>query len=423
MDITDLKKHVDDATGEVAKLVERQSEEIKRLGGTADNTAAELKKATERYDSTVKELNERIEDHETRAAEMEKQLKRGSFGNGSPMDALKMSAGDRFIVSKEFQEMSRQGGVNSGWHRYESLLETRGYSPDEVKAIVGDGQTGTGFSDASAMIQPFRDSEIHRAEGYRQSHVRDLLGVRPTTSNTIEFIQDNTGDLVASSQAGENSLKSQQERSFELKSRPVITIADSVPASRQVLEDAGQLRSYIDDDLRYRLMLAEDQQILYGDGSAGTLQGIFNEPIQDAGIRGTVSQIDHIRAAMRMARQSHYATSGVLMNPADWEKIETLKDGNDQYLFAIGRNFADGATPVVWRVPIVEHMAIAEGEFLLGGFDTAARLWDRRQAAIRTAEQHSDYFRRNMVEILAEERICLTVTKPKAFVKGSFATA
>ena len=418
MDITDLKKHVDDATGEVANLVERQSDEIKRLGGTADNTAAELKKATERYDNTVKELNERIEDHETRAAELEKQAKRGSFGGGNAADALKMSAGDRFIVSKEYQEMARQGGVNSAWHRYASILETRGYSPEEVKDIVGDSATSAG-----AMIQPFRDPEVYRQDGKRQAHVRDLLGVRATTSNTIEFIQDNTGDLVASSQNGEGGLKSQQDRSFELKSRPVVTIADSVPASRQVLEDAGQLRSYIDDDLRYRLMLAEDQQVLYGDGTAGTLNGILNEPIQDAGIRGTTSEIDHIRTAIRMARQSNYAANGILLNPADWEKIETAKGTDDQYLFAVGRNFSDGATPVVWRIPIVEHMAITEGTFLLGNFDIAARLWDRRQAAIRTAEQHSDYFRRNMVEILAEERVCLTVTRPKAFVQGSFATA
>ena len=36
------------------------------------------------------------------------------------------------------------------------------------------------------------------------------------------------------------------------------------------------------------------------------------------------------------------------------------------------------------------------------------------------AEQHADFFIRNAVVILAEQRLAMAVKRPEAFVKGSF---
>ena len=49
-----------------------------------------------------------------------------------------------------------------------------------------------------------------------------------------------------------------------------------------------------------------------------------------------------------------------------------------------------------------------------------AMLWDREQTTIRVAEQHDDFFVKNMVAILAEERIALTIFRPEAFVAVEF---
>ena len=46
-----------------------------------------------------------------------------------------------------------------------------------------------------------------------------------------------------------------------------------------------------------------------------------------------------------------------------------------------------------------------EGQFLIGAFGLGAQLYDRQQASIRVAEQHADFFVRNAVVILAEERL------------------
>ncbi|MGN7485361.1 phage major capsid protein, partial [Priestia megaterium] len=66
--------------------------------------------------------------------------------------------------------------------------------------------------------------------------------------------------------------------------------------------------------------------------------------------------------------------------------------------------------------------AIAEGEALIGSFNMGAMLWDREDANIRVGEPQ-DYFTRNMVAILAEERMALTIFRPEAFVGVTFDAA
>ena len=59
----------------------------------------------------------------------------------------------------------------------------------------------------------------------------------------------------------------------------------------------------------------------------------------------------------------------------------------------------------------------------MGAFGTGAQLYDRQQANIRVSEQHSDFFVRNAVVILAEQRLALAVKRPEAFVKDTFNSA
>ena len=66
---------------------------------------------------------------------------------------------------------------------------------------------------------------------------------------------------------------------------------------------------------------------------------------------------------------------------------------------------AVGAEARLWRLPIVETPAISEGYALVGSFGIGATLYDRMQGTIRVSEQHSDFFVRNAIVILAEQRL------------------
>ena len=196
-------------------------------------------------------------------------------------------------------------------------------------------------------------------------------------------------------------------------------------AHRNVLSDEPQLRGTIDNELLYGLALEEDRQILSGSGANEELLGL----LVTAGIQGytqannatvaTEPKSDALRRAATKAVLANYAPTGYVLHPNDWEDIELQKaTGDGQYMLVT--NIAVGAGATAWRQPVVETPAMPEGTFLTGAFGLAAQLYDRMQANIRIAEQHADFFIRNAVVILAEERLALAVKRPEAFVKGTF---
>jgi HK97 family phage major capsid protein len=81
---------------------------------------------------------------------------------------------------------------------------------------------------------------------------------------------------------------------------------------------------------------------------------------------------------------------------------------------------AIGAEARMWRLPVVETPAISEGYALVGSFGIGATLFDRMQGTIRVSEQHSDFFVRNAIAVLAEERLALAVKRPESFVEVNF---
>lgn len=399
MDIKELKTHLDTAHTEVKNLVERQSAEIKTLGTTSSETAAKLKSATERLDQVTK-------DFEGRVQEIEKRMDRPDGGS----DHQAKSAGEIFITSKAFTE-AKGRGLNAT-------------DAVEIKSIVDSMQRKditSGSSSAGAIAQSHRVNEIYRDPADRELHIRDLLGTSETSSGSIEYYVDHTGFTNnAAAQAAELATKGKSDLVLEAKTAAVRTIAHHVIASRQVLEDAPMLRSYIDGRLRHGLLLEEDTQILYGDGTGGTLEGIFNTTgVQNHGDRPVADDVlTHLRRAMTKARLSEYMVDGIIMHPTDWENIELLKsdDGHFVWMWYMASN----GDKKVFRVPVVETTAVAQGDFLLGNWSMAATLWDRRQANIRVSDSHADLFVKNGVAILGEERVALTVQRPSAFVKGSF---
>jgi HK97 family phage major capsid protein len=63
---------------------------------------------------------------------------------------------------------------------------------------------------------------------------------------------------------------------------------------------------------------------------------------------------------------------------------------------------------------------MAAGHFLAGDYQLAADLYDRQQANIEISREHSDFFVKNMVAILCEERLALVTYRAEALVKGAF---
>lgn len=356
--------------------------------------------------------------------------------------------GEMFTDSPEFKSLNNgRNGANMAapWTVAASLT---GYQVKDVftsMPTVGNlsGFTrGGGLGDFGAVE---RDAMV--MSPMRTKRVRDLFPVRRTTAAVIEYFRqigftsleapgvsasaystNNAASAVAERSGNTFGAKPQSSFKFVGEQAPVRTMAHWEAAHRNVLADEPQLRSIIDNELMYGLRLLEDSQILNGNGSGENLLGVLNTPsIQmydwSDGASSPVpdTKADALRRAATLSFLAYYEPSGVVMHPNDWEDIELTKDENGQYLLAV--SIAQGGAPRVWRMPIVDTPAMTEGQALVGAFGTAAQLYDREQASIRISEQHADFFVRNAIVILAEQRLALAVKRPESFVRVSFDNA
>jgi len=358
------------------------------------------------------------------------------------------SVGQAFVDSVEFKALNggRNGANMPSAFQYHGALTAYGQK-DIFTAMPTTGVVArAGGLDDFGTVQ--RDPMVTPPQ--RTKRVRDLFPVRTTSAAVIEYFQHigfttpvtgavgadrtrgtNNAAPVAERTAGVFTAKPQSSFQFVGQQAPVRTLAHWEAAHRNVLADEPQLRSIIDNELMYGLRLQEDSQILSGDGTGENLLGVLNtQGVQEyawsSGANASANQkadtrADAIRRAATLAFLAYYEPSGVILHPSDWERIELAKDGNGQYLVAV--SVALGGEPRVWRIPVVETPAIPVGTALVGAFGTGAQLYDREQASIRVSEQHADFFVRNAIVILAEQRLALAVKRPESFVKVTFDSA
>ena len=352
------------------------------------------------------------------------------------------SIGEMFLESAEFKTLANgRNGANmvAPWQVKASFTSGSYNVKDVYSALPGTDVTNSRIGSFGSVQ---RDAMV--TQPMRTKRVRDLFPVRTTTAAVIEYFRQlgfttpiqegygyaagvNSASTIAERNGGNNAfaLKPQSSFSFVGEQAPVRTLAHWEAAHRNVLADEPQLRSIIDNELMYGLRLLEDNQILNGDGAGENLLGVLNTPnIQTyAWSNGAVlpvvdTKADAIRRAATLSFLAYYEPSGVVLHPNDWEDIELTQDEQGQYLIAV--SVAMGGEPRVWRMPVIDTPAMTEGTGLVGAFGTAAQLYDREQASIRISEQHSDFFVRNAIVILAEQRLALAVKRPEAFVSIDF---
>lgn len=275
------------------------------------------------------------------------------------------------------------------------------------------------ITSASVFAEPARDVEVFGPLA-RTFSVRDLLVTRPTTAAAVQYLRA-TRTGTAGVQVEQGDAKAEVALGFELHTANVVTIAAWVPASRQALDDVSMLLDYINVELLDALRLKEDEQLLKGTGAEGYVSGLWtNATAYNRRVAGDKPS-DTLRRAITQVQLARGVASGVVINPVGLELLELDKDLEGRYLLSYVVTDENGRTST-WRVPVVVTDALGADEFMIGDFQRAARLYDRRQASVEIATEHADFFTRNLLAILAEERIALTVNRPALLVKGTFSS-
>jgi HK97 family phage major capsid protein len=268
---------------------------------------------------------------------------------------------------------------------------------------------------------------IYPSEGDIPNSILPLIPAIAVSTGNVEFIRF-TRISAAAAQAAQGSQKVEGAMSFALINQTIQTIANSIPASRQVLSDSPQLQSILDGELVYSLYKEIEKQILVGDGTSGNLNGItLDAGISDIGgfATGTTAtpqvKIDHILDAIGVIKDYGFAPNAIIMGRSDTDVIRKSRDSSGRYL--LNGAFEQAGRVFLWGVPVIENATLGAGNFLVGDFTQGAKLYQRENINIRVSDQDRDNFVKNMITILGETRLALAVTKPAAFAIGDFTVA
>lgn len=340
---------------------------------------------------------------------------------GDPVKSkAKGTLGQRFTKSEAFEgwmkENAPQGRISE---------KSRVHTPAVEVGGMKDILTGASDTSAGALVQDDRRGLLDTGAYARPLTIRDLITVGQTGSDTVEYARETVGVTNSATTVPEASgtsggegggdvtgEKPESEYVLEKVTTSVKTVAHWLPATKRSLADAPQVRTLIDNFLRYGLEEELEDQIINGDGSGETFKGLLDT----SGVQAQAFDTDVIvtarKARTKVKTVGRAVPTGYALNPIDNEVVDLSKDLNGVYYF--GGPAAMG-TQTLWGLPRVESEAIPEGTGVVGDWRRAV-LWDREQATIQASDSHADFFIRNLIALLAELRAAFGILRPAAFV-------
>jgi hypothetical protein len=335
---------------------------------------------------------------------------------GSPVT---MSLGHAFTESEAFKSANFSGKFKIQHSVNQRLLtRTEGGVPTPLVAPppVTEGTSGLViFPRRVAWIQPPEFPLV----------MRDLLDVVPLDgTNAVEYVTEHWTENP-DYQVTEGTRKSQSGVTYTDATAMVRTIAHFIKVSRQMLADVPYVQTSIDQRMVYLVLRKEATEVLYGDNSAGHLNGLMPQATHlaiPASITAAVTTfMDAIAAAITQIATNGYVATAIVVNPVDWAALQLAKSTIGLYVLQ-GPGYGPPqsmAAPTLWGLPVLSSISMKAGEFLVGGFPGNAALFDREQAIVEISFENEDDFVNNLATIRCEERVTLAVYVPLAFVWGN----
>jgi len=198
--------------------------------------------------------------------------------------------------------------------------------------------TGLDSTSAGAFVVA-EDTGIYEQIGRYPTVLRDLISVRQTTTDVVEYVRQ-TAQVTQAAPTAEANVKTvsgatgeisgekpQGAIAFERVSETVKTIAVYVGATKRALSDASQIRGIIDQELREDLVDCLEDQLFNGNGVGENFTGLANQA-------GTLVQAFNtdILTTTRQALTTLLVTGRQIptawaFSPTDWETVELFRAG------------------------------------------------------------------------------------------------
>ncbi|HSH41012.1 MAG TPA: phage major capsid protein, partial [Arenicellales bacterium] len=300
----EMKAAVEAVESKLGEAVQKYETQVKENGEATAKIRDEVKALADEHADLMKdtpELKDRLKAVEQQLAE----------GMKNPTEKAK-TWGELFTESESFKDY-REGGKSARAHV-------------EVKNTIL-GESGSPGEPSDTVVSPDRQPGIVPG-AFRMLNVLDFVPTGGTSSNAIEYTRESSWTNDAA-ETNEGNTKPESDLTFELVSDPVRTIAHFIKASKQILDDAPMLQSYIDRRMEHGLRQRLQSQILKGNGTSPNISGLSASGRHTAFTPQTGEHaLDSLNRAKYAVIGADYMPNFIFMNPADFGGIERLKEGD-----------------------------------------------------------------------------------------------
>lgn len=397
---TDPVKLVEGINAAIGKMQEESKTVTAELKKSVEATTGKAEDALAKSGDAIKAANESAEKIVAIAGEM-KEMQQALAEGVKRGTASPKSLGDIIIKSEEFAAFA------SGKSQKFRI---------EANTIIG--QSGSPPANSNTLVQPDRQAGIVPGP-FRNLKIADFIPQGNTSSNMVEYTRE-LAFTNAAAETAEGDTKPQSTLTFELVQAPVKTIAHFLKASKQILDDAPALASYIDLRMRYGVDLRFEQQIIAGNGTGQNLSGLTKSGNYTlfTPTSGETS-LDSVNRMIEAVETTDYSPTAVLMNTADWHGIERQKVGgtSNPNQYVVGDPLGV-LTRTLWGLPVVVSNSMTPGRAMVANFDIAYQIFNRQSTVVEMFEQDDTNVQKNLITIRAERRAALAIERPASSVYG-----
>jgi HK97 family phage major capsid protein len=190
--------------------------------------------------------------------------------------------------------------------------------------------------------------------------------------------------------------------------------------AEELINDIPGLTAFLAQQGTQDLYDVEDAQLLFGDGTSGAVTGVTDGALVTAAASNPLTDlvdgaqiVDAIVSGIAQLATFEYVADGVLLNPAQYFQILTLK-GTDAHYIRPDLTI-EGGMAFVAGVPVFMSTAMTAGSMCIGNWSRGAQLMQREGVSVRFYDQDQDNAIKNLVTIVLEERIALPIYYPHMF--------
>lgn len=297
------------------------------------------------------------------------------------------SWGEAFVRSEEFSNYRGRG--TSGQFHLDTDVATRAL-PTGIADLVAAGFKGAPYQvDTSPPAAP--------------TPLMNNITQIQVSGNSIEYIAW-TKKAGGAAKVAEKAAKPSAEFGPTVTPSVLDTFAVYTQLTRQMIEDFPAVRAIIDNELRRDIARAEEADAAAVLAAAtASIPDVVNADLM-AGIRIGIGTV----------QGAGYTPTAVLMNPADYAKL-------DLAVYASPGSNGPNQNASFWGLNPIPSSAQTAGTAIVGDFSAAVHHYFRSAVALYITDSHDVTFLANVFTLLAERRGKTVVVRPQALVEAKIA--